>query len=123
METQETNSQTPSKKVKKNTGRVLAGAVLLIVGSALMAKQIGADLPHWLFSWPMIVIAVGVFIGAKDRFRDWGWLIPVTVGVVFLLAHNVEGVSFRQFWPLIIIAVGISMILNSVNKKRRKDCW
>jgi hypothetical protein len=90
METQETNSQTTKKEKSLITGRALAGTVLLIVGSVLIADRLGVNIPHWVFSWPMIVIAVGIFVGAKDKFRDWGWLIPVAVGVVFLINYGLE---------------------------------
>jgi hypothetical protein len=123
METNETNGQTTKKEKPFITGSALAGTVLLIVGSVLFADRIGADIPHWVFSWPMIVIAVGIFIGAKDRFRDWGFLIPVAVGVVFLINHEVDGWTFRNLWPIIVIAVGLSMILNSFTKKKKHDDW
>ena len=123
METQETNSQTTKKQKSMISGSALAGAVLVIVGSVWIADRLGANIPHWVFSWPMIVIAVGIFLGAKDKFRDWGWLIPVTVGVVFLVNYEVEGWSFRTLWPVIVIAVGLSMILNSFTKKKKNDDW
>lgn len=123
METNETNGHTTKKEKPLISGNVLAGTVLLIVGSVLFADRIGANIPHWVFSWPMIVIAVGIFFGAKERFRDWGWLIPVAVGVVFLVNYEVEGWSFRTLWPVIVIAVGLSMILNSFTKKKKHDDW
>lgn len=123
METNETNSHTTKKEKPFISGSALAGTVLLIVGSVWFADRIGADIPHWVLTWPMILIAVGLFIGAKDRFRDWGWLIPTAVGAVFLIAHEVDGWSFRTLWPVIVIAVGLSMILNSFTKKKKHDDW
>lgn len=122
METQENTNQTPEKNGNPfNSGRAMAGGILLIVGSVLLARQAGADLPEWMFTWPMIPIVVGIFLGAKHGFREWGWLIPVTVGVLFLINYNVEGLSFHQLWPVIIIVVGVTMLLDS-GKRRRKRC-
>jgi len=124
METQQTQTPAPHKKEKPLvSGNVLAGIVLVIVGSVLVADRVGADIPNWVFSWPMMVIAVGIFFGAKDRFRDWGWLIPVAVGVVFLINFNVEGLRFKDLWPIIVIAVGLAMILNSFTKNKKKGDW
>ncbi|MBT1690870.1 LiaF transmembrane domain-containing protein, partial [Dawidia soli] len=120
METQDTKSNTP-EPVKPyqditnpdQTGRVLGGVVIIIIGSLLLARSVGADLPAWLFTWPMIPIAIGLFVGAKHRFRHPGWLIPIAVGAVFLTINMMsEEIDASQFfWPVIIIVIGLVMIL------------
>ncbi|HEY9044717.1 MAG TPA: hypothetical protein VIN08_02430, partial [Ohtaekwangia sp.] len=67
------------------TGRVLAGSVILGVGGVLLASKMGFEFPEWIFTWQMLVITAGIYIGAKHRFRSFGWLIPVAVGVIFLV--------------------------------------
>lgn len=121
METQDNQGSQNQKHDRFSSGRVMAGGILVIVGSFLIAERMGADLPYWLFTWPMIPIVVGFFVGAKDSFRDWGWLIPVAVGVVFLVAQNVEGMSFNNLWPVLVIVAGLCMVLNS-GRKRRDRC-
>jgi hypothetical protein len=122
METQENQgSQNQKHEGSFSSGRAMAGGVLLIVGGIWLAEKMGADLPHWMFTWPMIPIAVGFFIGAKDSFRDFGWLVPVAVGVIFLLEQNVEGMSWATLWPVMIIVAGLCMMLNS-GRKRRDRC-
>ena len=103
-----------------NSGDILAGIVVVACGAVLLADKVGADLPEWLTTWPMIIVAAGLFFGAKESFRDWGWLIPVAVGLV-LLANRTIGISFHQLWPVILIIAGLSMILNS--GKKNKQCW
>jgi hypothetical protein len=103
-------------------GRVLGGAVIIIVGVLLLAYKAGADLPEWLFTWPMIIVAAGIFVGAKHDFRDWGWLFPVGVGVIFLLHESFEGYSWHNLWPIIIIIAGVTMILNAGNRRHRYGC-
>ena len=120
-----TSSDSSSKPVdhrnSENNGRVLGGLVLLIAGGVWLAQQFGAGLPEWMFSWQMVIIVVGVFVGAKSMFRDWSWLITVTVGVLLLLKDFDNGLSFHNLWPVIVIVVGLSMILNS-SRKGRKGC-
>ena len=55
----ETNLE-PSQKnrIHNNSGRVMAGLVLVIVGIAVLARQMGVDLPYWLFTWPMILVGI-----------------------------------------------------------------
>lgn len=112
------NVSTPPE-FKFKSGRVMGGVVVLIVGLVLLAQKAGANMPAWLFTWPMIIVAAGVFAGAKDRFRDWGWLIPVAVGVIFLLHESFDGYSWHNLWPVMIIIAGVTMILNAGRRNRR----
>jgi predicted membrane protein len=130
METQETNRNTPDPvkhyqdlTTPDQTGRVLGGVVIVIIGGLLLARSVGADLPAWIFTWPMIPIFIGLFIGAKHRFRHPGWLIPVAVGAVFLAINmfSEEIDSSQFFWPVIIIAVGLLMIIRPKRRFRGRD--
>lgn len=127
METQPinpNNSQSPSTRDARHdtrgprSDRSFAAIIIIIVGGFLFARQLNVDLPRWLFSWGMFWIVLGVFIGAKHSFRDFKWLIPVAIGS-FLLADNFFYFEFdlhRFFWPLLIIAVGIIMLVKRRNK-------
>jgi hypothetical protein len=121
MSPSDSTTKPTEPKDSESNGKVLGGLVLLVVGGVWLARQFGAELPEWLFTWQMIIIAVGIFVGARSRFRDWSWLITVTVGVLLLLKDFVEGVSFQNLWPIIVIVVGLSMILNST-QKGKKGC-
>lgn len=98
-------------------GRVLGGIVIVLVGTLLLARQAGADIPHWVFSWEMILIGIGIYIGFRHSFRDFGWLIPVAIGVVFLLDDFYDISMARYFWPVIIIGIGLFMMLKP-NRRR-----
>ena len=67
-----------------SSGRVLAGLILLAIGAMLIARKMGFYFPDWLFSWEMLLIAIGSFVGAKNNFRLGGWLVPIFIGVLFL---------------------------------------
>lgn len=97
------------------------GAILIIVGAAAIAKNLFFDLPYWLFSWPMILILIGLFSGIKHNFRNNTWWILWLIGGYFLVEKIIPGVIDRQyFWPVGIIIVGIVMILRP---KRNWDDW
>ncbi len=124
METQDNKNttSTPEKMGQgfnnnSGSGRAIGGIIIIIIGSLLLAKQAGAEFPHWFFSWKTLVIAIGIFVGAKSNFREWGWLIPVTIGVVFLLEDFVPDLHIRHFvWPIVLICIGLAMILRSRGK-------
>jgi predicted membrane protein len=70
----------------------------------------------------MILIAVGLFIGVKLRFRNPGWLFPTLIGLVFLADQVFLGINLKPFlFPIIIITVGLLMILRP-NSRRWKQC-
>ncbi|MDB5142156.1 MAG: hypothetical protein JWQ66_869, partial [Mucilaginibacter sp.] len=106
--------------------KALAGIVLLIVGAVLLVHQLDIFLfPFWLFRWPMILIAIGLYSGAKHNFRNSGWLIMILVGVVFTLNDAVKGYDMgRVTWPIMIIIFGLWMILRRGNRwDKNKEHW
>jgi hypothetical protein len=101
---------------------VFAGLVLLAVGALLLLRQIGFPFPYWLFSWPMILIAVGIFIGVRHDFRNPGWVVMVGLGVFFLVDQEFMNLSLRRFIaPIVIGIVGLMLILNPNRRRRRWD--
>jgi predicted membrane protein len=134
METNDQTSNTPSRMEAKDkgreypfnsrSGRVWGGVVLLGIGSVLLADKMGADIPNWIFSWPMIPIAIGLFIGAKMNFRPDGWLIPIFIGVAFLVDRMMPEIDLRHFiWPAIIICIGLVMIFRPRRRRKRENYW
>jgi predicted membrane protein len=103
-------------------GRVLAGIILVGIGVVFLARQAGVDLPWWLFSWKTIVIAVGLFIGARRSFRPGIWMVFVGVGLVFLTNDVFFGYNLRHsFWPVLLICFGLFMILRPRSCRGRRS--
>ncbi|MGE0590395.1 MAG: LiaF domain-containing protein [Cyclobacteriaceae bacterium] len=118
----ETNNKRDDYSNISGSGKVLSGIIVVIVGSVLLAKKVGADIPNWIISWEMLLITIGIYIGVKHGFRTWGWMIPVFIGSIFLVDRIVPDLEFRPYlWPVAIITVGLFMIFNprSCNPRRR----
>jgi predicted membrane protein len=109
---------------EERTGSVLAGLFLLLIGIGFFFKQtMSADFPSWIMSWPMLMIAAGIFSGLKNGFRGAGWIVLIGVGSVFLVDRIIPGVNLKPYvWPLIIIAVGLVMIFGTGSKKKKCFC-
>jgi len=108
-------------RTRKQGNNLWVGLLILAIGAAFLAREMGAMIPDWLFSWPMIVIVVGLFIGISNRFRDFGWLIVMAVGFYFLIDDIWVDFSFRRYvWPLTIIIIGLVVIMLPFQKRRRK---
>jgi predicted membrane protein len=111
---------------KPRNNKALAGIILLIVGAVLLVHQLDVFFfPHWLFRWPMILIAIGLYSGAKHNFRNSGWFIMIIIGVVFTLNDAVKDYDMgRITWPIMIIIFGLWMILRRGNRwDKNKDQW
>lgn len=103
-------------RIREHSGRLFWGIVLIVVGVLFLLDQMdkadaGYILGHW---WPVILIALGLWILITSEFRSaLGGLILIGVGVVFLLINlNVlREDAWSYAWPAAIILVGLWVIL------------
>lgn len=94
------------------SNRILAGLILLAAGVLLLVHKMGGPVPGWLFTWPVLLIVIGLFAGAKSRFHNPGSFILIIIGTVFLMDQSFPGWEFHRFiLPIILIAVGLLYIL------------
>jgi hypothetical protein len=109
----ETNNITP--KIPTN-GKTMAGIIILIIGGILLINQFNwFFIPGWLFSWPMWIIAYGVYMGGKYNFRKPIWIWMIVLGSAFLITDNVHD-SDRFIFPVAIIGLGYWMMTRHNNK-------
>jgi predicted membrane protein len=93
------------------SGKAIAGVILLMLGLALLIKQFEFTfLPQWLFSWPMGMIVLGFFLGARNNFKKSSSVIVIILGCIFLINENVDHAD-RFLWPIGIILFGLWLIL------------
>ncbi len=103
--------QQENVKTRKYRGNIWAGSALLLIGALLLVRQSGYPMPEWLFSWHVLLIIIGLFVGIKNRFRDFSWLIMVLIGGFFLVEHLWPGYNIKRYiWPILIIVLGVIFI-------------
>ncbi|HET9278128.1 MAG TPA: LiaF domain-containing protein [Flavitalea sp.] len=108
-----TTEQRFRKRLSKRRENFIGGIILLVIGSILLARQVGVELPPWLFTWPMILIIVGIFVGIKTKFRDLGWVFLVGGGVFFLL-DKIQHMAWRQYTlPIIVLGAGLLVLFGA----------
>lgn len=117
----ENENKTPNNLQNTSSGKVMAGLFLIVVGLIILSAKLKfLFLPHWVFSWEMFLIGLGLFIGFKDNFRKTGWLVLVLIGSVFLINDMVEGINLKfYFWPILFIGIGLWIML----KPRRNHAY
>jgi predicted membrane protein len=106
------NAEEGNQVRRYHGGRIWIPLGLVFVGAALMMRQLGLNMPDWLFSWQMLLIAIGVISGFAHAFRGPGWLIMILVGTFFLMDQLIPGLDIHRFiWPAVIIVVGLVMLI------------
>ncbi|MFC5271544.1 LiaF transmembrane domain-containing protein [Adhaeribacter terreus] len=109
----------------RRSGKVMAGLILLAVGVIFLLNNMGYFFPNWLFSWPMLLIVLGLFVGFKHNFRTPGGFILILVGATFLAKkYFYINIAWGYVWPVIIIIVGLWMIFGRSHRyhfQRRED--
>lgn len=76
-------------------------------------RQVFHGLFGFLFSFPMILIIVGLILMAGKRS---GGIVLIAVGGIFLLPRLffVPWISFSMLFPVILVAIGISIIVKRI---------
>ncbi len=105
-------NKSPNPQV--NNQRVIIGAIAILFGVMIMASNFGFmpyDIHHVIFSWPMILIVIGVIQLLNNKEKPTGYIL-LAIGFFFLMPKIFYfNFNFMQmFWPILLMVVGISLI-------------
>ena len=95
--------------IKNN--RAIVGIVLVIVGVFLVMRNTGLfpeTLEHVIFSWPMLLVAIGLVMTLNGGEKTAGVIVMAVGG--FFLIPRIFSETFHNdnmFWPSIFIIIGI----------------
>lgn len=96
--------------------RVWFGIFLVIIGGFWLLDNLDIIpyfIPHYLISWKTFLIGLGLYF-IVGREKPEAGIIMIAIGGIFLL-QDFHFFRFRDiwhiFWPVVIIAVGLSIIL------------
>ncbi|HOI49011.1 MAG TPA: hypothetical protein PK167_06895 [Prolixibacteraceae bacterium] len=113
----------------EDRSRVVLAAILIVVGLLWLFRQLGVHFHfdelfapfHWIyhkignviFSWPMILVLVGLILLAGKRS---GGVALIVVGGIFLIPRIflLPGFSFSLIFPVLLVVAGIAMVANKV---------
>ena len=102
--------------MKKNIGRIGIGLAFIVGGGLLLlnnftAINFGDTLSSW---WPIIIIVASIIMLLNDRSSYLWAALVFMIGAIFQL-RELDIVSFTPWqiiWPLVIIFIGISILVN-----------
>jgi hypothetical protein len=105
--------------IKRNSGALVGGLILIVVGLLALLGQIFRGFQFWSYLWPIVIIAfgglffVGMFAGGKSVA---GLAIPGSlfsgIGLMMLfqnLTNHWE--SWAYGWTVILISVGLGIFI------------
>ncbi|HPE75099.1 MAG TPA: hypothetical protein PLC80_03385 [Draconibacterium sp.] len=121
-------------KPENSNSRVVLAFVLIGIGSLWLLRKIGIyfewpkfylqnlffpfknmfhDLTHFIFSWPMILIIVGLVLMAGKRSSG---VVLIVIGGIFLLPKIfvLPGLTFSMFFPVLLVALGVALIVRKI---------
>ena len=115
------------KARKERAGNITAGLIMVTIGVVFLSEQLGLvlSLKHIWMYWPLVLIGIGVthiIAGTGEDGEGWvGGLFHIFLGTAFL------AINFRWFgfgwatgWPLILVAIGASMMLKAAFPSARR---
>lgn len=115
---------------QKNNSRLILAVFLIIVGAVWLLRKLSfyidfsvinfeplfyplRQLFHWLknvvFSWPMIIIIIGLVLMAGRRTSG---LVLLIVGGIFLIPKIffLPGLTISFLFPVLLIGFGVAMV-------------
>ena len=121
-------------KPENSNSRVVLAFVLIGIGSLWLLRKLGIhfemplfyfqnlffpfknifhDLTHFIFSWPMILIIVGLILMAGKRSAG---VVLIIIGGIFLLPKMfvLPGFTFSMFFPVLLVGLGIALIVRRI---------
>jgi len=104
------DSSSVRQKSKNYDSRTFVGIIFVFIGAVLIARNFGwldYDFARNLISWQMLLIVIGLFQLARRAYTPA--IVLIGIGLFFLIDFPD---NFREnFWPILIILVGVSFIL------------
>jgi len=101
--------------VREHSGRIFWGLLLIVVGGLFLLESLHkADAGEIISQyWPVILIAVGLWILFTSGFRNTlSALVLMAVGAIFLLINLgvFEHDVWNYAWPLFIVVIGLWLV-------------
>ena len=110
----------------KKSRSLLLGFIFILIGFLLVANQLDIvpmNLRGVIFSWPALLVLIGVFFVSGDN-KATGYIL-MGIGGFFLLPRIFEfSIGFREFfWPSIFIILGLVILFGGSFWHRRRRVY
>ena len=113
---------------RRFSGRAIVGTIFILFGTLLLLHKMDVvyleyfGIDNFWQLWPAIFVFIGLYkLADAPTFYHLGegsWWIFLGVWLYISINH-IYGLSFRETWPAIIIAWGISVIWESFKRNAK----
>lgn len=102
------------------SANLVFGVLFIVAGAALMLDRLGyMNAREFFYYWPVVLVIFGVGLLAR-RGRQAaisGSLLTVAGSVLLLQRLGILNIGLRELWPLVLIAIGIVVLYNSLRSR------
>ncbi|MCK4746103.1 MAG: hypothetical protein KAT15_03670 [Bacteroidales bacterium] len=110
------------EKQKKSNKRAFLGLILVLAGIVLIVANFNLfpfGLRPVLFSWPVILILVGLFLLLSREAKATGRIL-ILLGGFFMIPRlwNVPWGWHELFWPALLVGLGAILITRGLTRRR-----
>ncbi len=107
---------------REQYSKILAGLLFIAFGTVFLLDVTGMNIPNWIYSWKMILIAIGLVTLIKHNFRKLSGYVMVGVGLVFLInefkPHTIDS---KLILPVVVIGVGATILWKALGFDKRNQ--
>ena len=104
-------------------GQVVFSLLLILYGTVLLLHNFDVlEIQSIWRSWPLIIVAIGIYklVQAESILNIGSGVWWIFLGCWLHVSFNhVWGLSFRETWPMIIVAWGIGILWEGYRKQLR----
>lgn len=91
--------------------RILIGVLIILTGGLLLMRNLDFlefTIPSIIFKWQSILIIIGIILIASSPNRGTGYILIIIGGIGL----------YPEFWPLILVLVGLYLLLGRLRTNR-----
>lgn len=108
---------------QSNNSRIWLGVILIVVGLLIFMRNFHFNILFVdIFSWPFILLIVGIVVLVNSRDSFLGLLLVVLggVGLAARYLNTSYGEIFSEYWPILLIFLGIYTLFKNVKISNSK---
>lgn len=107
------------KHHENSRGRIWLGVALIAIGILIFLNNFQFTIFSFdLFSWPIILLVIGIIILLNERDSFFGLLLVIVGGAG--IASDMLDISFKyvfiEYWPFLLILLGLYTVFLAFNK-------
>ena len=109
-----------NKQVNPTITRTITGLIIVAIGLSALLDALGLfQFWGWFGSWWPVLLLVAAALVLLNDLRSFVWSAALAFVGTILLLRNLDVVDVNVFsliWPAIIIAIGVSILINRANR-------